>query len=209
MRHSPINIGVSKWRIGGGRVKRNFPLGPPRRLGNHGAMIVRFRALTALCLLLLSVMLAPSASAAVQVHFYSREFGNQFPHAFVKVEGTLDGTGEKVSANYGFTASSITPAILMGSVKGYVQALKADYMAKADRKFSVTLDDATYAKLLRKVAEWQGRTQPSYNLDTRNCVHFVMELAETAGLKVNRASKLFKKPRSFLEELLSLNPGVK
>ena len=35
----------------------------------------------------------------------------------------------------------------MGSVKGYVQALKADYMAKADRKFTVTLDDAAFAKL--------------------------------------------------------------
>jgi hypothetical protein len=184
-------------------------LGPPRGLGNQAAMTVRLRALTALCLTLLSLLLAPAALAAVQVHFYSREFGNQFPHAFVKVEGTLDGTGEKVSANYGFTAASISPAILMGSVKGYVQALKADYMAKADRKFTVTLDDAAYAKFLRKVAEWQDRKQPSYSLDKRNCVHFVMELAEVAGLKVNRASKFFKKPRSFLEELLSLNPGVK
>ena len=171
--------------------------------------MLRLRAALALLLMPMMLALPPAAQAAVQVHFYSREFGNQFPHAFIIVEGTIDGTGEKVSANYGFTATSVTPAILMGSVKGYVQALKADYMAKADRKFTVTLDDATYAKLLRKVAEWQDRKQPSYSLEKRNCVHFVMELAEVAGLKVNRASRFFKKPRSFLEEVLSLNPGVK
>lgn len=159
--------------------------------------------------MLVSLMLSPAALAAVQVHFYSREFGNQFPHAFVIVEGTLDATGEKISANYGFTAISVSPAILLGSVKGYVQALKPAYMAKADRKFTVTLDDAAFAKLQRKIADWQGQKQPSYNLDKRNCVHFVMELAETAGLRVNRASKFFRKPRSFLEEILSLNPGVK
>ncbi|NJS15499.1 MAG: hypothetical protein HC788_13975 [Sphingopyxis sp.] len=165
------------------------------------------RSLAAILLFLFSFAMAPLTQAAVQVHFYSREFGNQFPHAFIIVQGTLDASGEKVSANYGFTAASVAPAVLVGSVKGYVQALKPDYIAKADRKFTVTLNDAGYARLMAKVAEWQNRKQPAYNLNKANCVHFVMELAEVAGLKVNRASKLFKKPRSFLEEVLGLNPG--
>jgi hypothetical protein len=167
------------------------------------------RCLAAITLFLFSFALTPAASAAVQVHFYSREFGNQFPHAFVIIEGTIEATGEKVSANYGFTAASVSPAVLMGSVKGYVQALKPDYIAKADRQFTVTLDDAGYRRLMARIAEWQTRKQPAYNLNKANCVHFVMELAEVAGLKVNRASKLFKKPRSFLIEVLGLNPGVK
>jgi hypothetical protein len=191
------------------RVKRNFPLGAARAADIQQAMIIARRSLAAFLLFLLSFVMTPAVHAAVQVHFYSREFGNQFPHAFIIVEGTLDATGEKVSGNYGFTAASVSPAVLMGSVKGYVQALKPDYIAKADRRFTLTVSDAVYAKLMAKVAEWQARTQPAYNLNKRNCVHFVMELAEVAGLRVNRVSKFFKKPRSFLEEVLGLNPGVK
>lgn len=141
-------------------------------------MIIARRRFAAALLLLFGLFLTPAVHAAVTVHFYSREFGNQFPHAFIIVEGTLDATGEPVSANYGFTAASVTPAVLMGSVKGYVQALKPAYIAKADRKFTVTLNDAGYAKLMAKVAEWQSRKQPAYNLNKANCVHFVMELAE-------------------------------
>src|SRR3546814_18115213 len=52
---------------------------------------------------------------------------------------------------------------------------------KSDRQFDVTIDDATYGRVLAKVAEWRDREQPSYSLNKRNCVHFVMELAETAA----------------------------
>ena len=72
----------------------------------------------------------------------------------------------------------------------------------------MTVDDATYGRILAKVAEWRDREQPSYSLNKRNCVHFVMELAEVVGLKVNRKSKLFKKPKSFLIEVKGLNPEV-
>jgi hypothetical protein len=172
-------------------------------------MTLIHQSLTAIFLFLCSFVAVPTAHAAVQVHFYSREFGNQFPHAFIIVEGTVDATGEKVSANYGFTAVSVSPSVLVGSVKGHVQALKPAYIAKADRQFTVTLDDARYRKLMARIAEWQARKQPAYNLNKANCVHFVMELAEVAGLKVNRATKFLKKPRSFLIEVLGLNPGVK
>lgn len=167
------------------------------------------RAALAFLLTLLTLLTPAAACAAVQVHFYSREFGNQFPHAFVIVEGTLDAGGAKVSANYGFTAINVTPGILLGSVKGAVEPLKPGYLAKSDRKFTVTLDDAGYARLMRKIGEYKALKQPNYNLDKRNCVHFVMDLAETVGLKVNRNSKFFRKPRSFLEEVQALNPGLK
>lgn len=169
----------------------------------------RLRAAAAFVMLALSIILAPVASAAVEVHFYSHDLGTNFPHAFIVVDGMIDATGERVSANYGFTAKVVSPAILLASVHGYVEVLKPDYIAKSDRRFTITLDDSGYARLMAKVAEWQDRKQPNYSLDKRNCVHFVMELAEAAGLKVNRLSKFFKKPRSFLLEVLSLNRGVK
>lgn len=161
-----------------------------------------------LSLLLLCAGLTTPARAEVVVSFYSHDFGDRFPHAFIVMKGKVDVTGETVDANYGFTATSVSPAILLGSVKGEVQVSKPDYIAKSDRQFDVTIDDATYARVLAKVAEWRDREQPSYSLGKRNCVHFVMELAEVVGLKVNRKSKLFKKPKSFLIEVKGLNPGV-
>ncbi|MBJ7500716.1 MAG: hypothetical protein JHC57_13270 [Sphingopyxis sp.] len=148
------------------------------------------------------------ARAEVIVSFYSHDFGDRFPHAFIVMKGTVDATGEAVDSNYGFTAVSVSPAILFGSVKGKVESSKPDYIAKSDRQFDVTVDDATYASVLARVAEWRDREQPSYSLNKRNCVHFVMELAETVGLKVNRKSKLFKKPKSFLVEVRGLNPQL-
>ena len=161
-----------------------------------------------LSLMLLCTGLAAPARAEVVVSFYSHDFGDRFPHAFIVMKGTVDATGEIVDANYGFTAVSVSPAILLGSVKGKVESSEADYIAKSDRQFDVTVDDATYARVMAKVAEWRNRAQPSYSLNKRNCVHFVMELAETVGLKVDRKSKLFKKPKSFLIEVRGLNPQL-
>jgi len=161
-----------------------------------------------LSLLLFCAGLTNPARAEVVVSFYSHDFGDRFPHAFIVLKGKVDATGEEIDINYGFTASSVSPAILLGSVKGEVQTSKPDYIAKSDRQFDVTVDDATYARLMAKVAEWRDREQPSYSLNKRNCVHFVMELAEVVGLQVNRKSKLFKKPKSFLIEVKGLNPGL-
>ncbi len=161
-----------------------------------------------LSLLMLCAGLTTPARAEVVVSFYSHDFGDRFPHAFIVMKGTLDATGEAVAANYGFTAVSVSPAILFGSVKGKVESSKPDYIDKSDRQFDVTVDDATYGRVLAKVAEWRDREQPSYSLNKRNCVHFVMELAEVVGLQVNRKSKLFKKPKSFLIEVKGLNPGL-
>ncbi|ALC13023.1 hypothetical protein [Sphingopyxis sp. 113P3] len=177
-----------------------------RRAGYHGAMT--FLRPMLLSLLVFFLCTALPAHAAVVVSFYSHDFGDRFPHAFVTLKGRVDATGELVDTNYGFTAQSVSPAILLGSVKGYVQTSKPDYVAKSDKQFSLTLDDATYARLTAKIREWQERKQPSYNLGKHNCVHFVMELAEVVGLKVNRKSKFFKKPKSFLREVKELNPQL-
>lgn len=161
-----------------------------------------------LALILSFAGLTAPARAEVLVSFYSHDFGDRFPHAFIVMKGRVDATGEAVDTNYGFTATSVSPAILFGSVKGHVQTSEPDYVAKSDKQFSVRIDDATYGRLVAKVREWHGRKQPSYSLNQGNCVHFVMELAEVVGLKVNRKSKFFKKPKSFLIEVKGLNPQL-
>lgn len=158
---------------------------------------------------LLAILGATPAAAAVEIAFYSRELGgNNFPHAFVSLRGTVDATGERVDTSYGFTARAISPAILFGSVAGEVLVEGPRQIARSDRQFAVTLSDDQYRAVLGVVARWRNRPQPSYNLNRRNCVHFVGELAQAAGLRVEYVRGLMKKPRSFLQHVRSLNPQL-
>lgn len=158
--------------------------------------------------LALFVIHAPAA-AAVEVAFYSRELGgNNFPHAFVSLHGTIDATGEAVDTSYGFTAKAVTPALLFGSVSGEVVVEGERQIARSDRQFVLVLTDERYAAVMAVVDRWRNAPQPSYNLNHRNCVHFVAEIAEAAGLQVERLDRLMKRPRSFLLHVRELNPGL-
>ena len=160
-------------------------------------------------ILLLLFGLAGRALAAVEIAFYSRELGgNNFPHAFVTLEGTVDATGEQVDTSYGFTAKAITPAILLGSVAGEVVVEGERQVARSDRQFALVLTDEQYRAVMAVVEEWRDRPQPSYHLNRRNCVHFVGELARAAGLRVEYTRRLIRRPRSFLQHVLSLNPQL-
>ena len=168
------------------------------------------QALTRLLLALLLLWGLPAqALAAVEIAFYSREMGgNNYPHAFVALRGTVDSTGEAVDTSYGFTARSVTPAILFGSVSGEVVVEGAEQIGRSDRQFALTLTDDQYRAVMAVVDAWRNRAQPSYNLTRRNCVHFVGELAAAAGLRVEYVGRLMKRPRSFLQHLHSLNPQL-
>lgn len=163
----------------------------------------------ALCLAALLLCLLPApAAAAVEITFYSRELGNNFPHAFVSLRGTLDATGERIDTSYGFTAQAVTPAILFGSVAGQIVVEGPLQIARSDRQFALTLSDRQYGAVMAVVARWRSRAQPSYNLNLRNCVHFVAELAAAADLRVETPGRLMKRPRSFLLHLRALNPSL-
>jgi hypothetical protein len=159
--------------------------------------------------LLLLCGLPGQAFAAVEIAFYSRELGgNNFPHAFVALRGTVDSTGEAVDSSFGFTAKAVTPALLFGSVSGEVVVEGAEQIARSDRQFALILTDDQYRAVLAVVETWRNRPQPSYHLNRRNCVHFVAELAAAVGLRVENANRLMKRPRSFLQHVRSLNPQL-
>jgi hypothetical protein len=148
------------------------------------------------------------AAAAVRITFYSKELGTTFPHAFVTMDGTLDRSGERIGVDYGFTAKAVTPAILFGAVKGEVISDHGkSYIRASDKHFTLTLSDADYDKVLGVVARWRALPQPSYQLDRRNCVHFVADIAAGLGMKVDVPKKLAKKPRSFLNLVAETNRG--
>ncbi|MBB3692154.1 hypothetical protein [Sphingomonas sp. BK580] len=163
------------------------------------------RRLTALTALLLALAASP-AQAAVTMTFWSRDFGNYFPHAFFQLRGTLDAGGAPVDASYGFTARSITPAILFGNVAGRIERPKLGYMQGSRVRFAVTLSDPQYAAVLALVRAWDATTGDStYNLGKRNCVTFVREAARRAGLVTVDFPKLMKKPTSFLRAVATAN----
>jgi len=159
--------------------------------------------------LLLLLACAP-AEAAVTLVFLSRDFGEVFPHAYVEVTGATDADpGHPVDANYGFTATATTPAILLGPVAGEIMSVNTIYRRKSLRHFSIRLTDARYAQVMALVETWRTLPGRSYSLNRRNCVHFVAAVARTVGLSAEDDPALMKKPRSFLEKVTRANPQVR
>jgi hypothetical protein len=161
----------------------------------------RFAALAVALLMLTSF----PAQAAVEVTFYTRDLGTQFPHAFVKVEGALDRGGQRIDTNYGFTATAVTPALLFGSVRGRVEAVGDGYVRASDAHFVLTIADSDYDSLIAAVERWRGLPQPAYHLNRRNCVHFIADLAAALGMRAETPRNLMRRPRAFTESLIRAN----
>lgn len=165
--------------------------------------------LSFLALIALSCTAAPAA-AEVVVTFWSHSRDQNYPHAFLTMRGRIDATGEAVDTNIGFTARNASPMVLLGSVAGEMEVLSAGYVARATSRphFALRLNDAQYARLTSFIATWGAQRQPNYNLNRRNCVHFIMEAAALLGLSVNRQSAHFRQPTDFLNEVMRLNPHL-
>ena len=168
-------------------------------------MATLFRLVAAL---LLALGLPLPASASVVITFWSHELGNSFPHTFFTLRGVPDAGGPPVDRNFGFTAKTVSPALLFGTVPGRLDLAKPSYIEGSDAQFSIVLTDAQYQAELALAAAWDDATGDGhYNLNDRNCVHFVKEAARIAGLADLDHPKLMKKPRSYLQAVAAANPG--
>lgn len=152
----------------------------------------------------LLALLSTAAHAEVTARFYSRDFGSVFPHTFFEVEGP--GVPKK---NYGFTAKTVTPAILMSSVAGKIIEMAPGYVARSRHHFTLRLSDAQYQQLMGVVRDWGAKPQPSYDLYKANCVSFVRDALHRLGIKTNPNTRFLGKPKSFLTEVQGLNPGLR
>ncbi|WP_374944690.1 hypothetical protein [Sphingomonas sp.] len=159
-----------------------------------------------LAVLVLWLGVAIPAQAAVTITFWSHELGNSFPHAFFTLRGVPDAGGAPVDLTYGFTAKSVTPAILMGTVAGKLDIAKPGYIAGSTAQFAVVLSDAQYADVLALVALWGGPGEEGrYRLNGHNCVDFVKEAARRSGLADVERPTLMKRPRSYLKSIAEAN----
>ena len=156
-------------------------------------------------LLLVLVCSGAAVRAEITISFYSKDFASSFPHAYVRLTGVDDQTGKAVDSNYGFTPWSVSPSILFGPVRGFVETMDPLYVSRSDMHFSLKLTDEQYRQVLGIVEKWRKAPQPSYRLNTRNCVTFVAEVANSLGLNAPVIPKLMKKPKSYLNAVRDLN----
>jgi hypothetical protein len=165
-----------------------------------------FVAMIRLLLALGALLCTVPAHAAVTMTFWSHELGSSFPHAFFTLRGVPDAGGRPIDTSYGFTAGALTPAILLGTVAGKLEVGARGYIASSDARFSVVLTDAQYVQVRALAAAWDAKTGDSrYNLNKRNCIHFVKEAARTIGLTGLDHPKLMKRPRSYLLAVAAAN----
>ncbi len=160
----------------------------------------------------LSVLLwSGPAAAEVLLSFHSFNgsvlFG-RYPHTFVVLEGTLDETGETVSENYGFTAKSASIAVLNGPVYHDVMVEEPKYVRKTNRHFTVPISDEQYHQIVAEMVKWRDAPGKYYDLDTRNCIHFVGRMAQIAGLEVDYPKDMLRRPKKWLNHIAALNPQL-
>ena len=158
-----------------------------------------------LFLLLMAFCWPGAAWAQLEIAFYSKDTGSSFPHAYVRLTGTLDGSGKPIDVNYGFTPVSVSPGVLWGPVRGMIESALPEYVARSDRHFTLKLTPQQYRQVVAIVEKWRDAPQPSYRLNGRNCIDFVAEIANTLGIRAPVIPKLMKKPRSYLDEVARMN----
>ena len=179
------------------------------RIGQKGGML---RIGLVVALLLSAVA---SADAAVTATFYSHKFRlvdglrTDFPHGFVVLAGTTD-DGTPVNVHLGFSARNIFIDVLWQPVEGALddEELTDAYVSDSIKHFSLVLTDAQYHAVMAVEHKWRTWPQPSYEIDTHNCVTFVKELAVASGLAVSDARKLIHAPADFLEDVATRNAAI-
>ena len=167
------------------------------------------RLLTHLIALLALVWAGP-ALADVKIHFHSFNGSvivGRYPHTFIVLDGTLK-NGKRVWENYGFSAREVTPAILNGPVRHMVLKESDRNIRKTNRHFTMTISDAQYFRIVREVRKWQKMPGKYYDLEKRNCIHFVGKMAQLLGLKVTYPKNMLRRPKAWLNHITKLNPKL-
>lgn len=159
----------------------------------------------------LALAWSPGALAQVLLSFQSFNGSvlvGRYPHTFIVLEGTLEETGQRVEENYGFTAKTVSPAVLSGPVVHDVTVEKAKYIKSTNRHFTIPISDAQYWRIRKEVDAWRNAPGKYYDLDKRNCIHFVGRMAELVGLKVGYPQNMLRRPKAWLNHVTGLNPQL-
>lgn len=159
---------------------------------------------------LLLALIAGSAWAEVTLTFYAhpgarvRDGNLLFPHAFVQATGTLYETGETVDWAAGFTARNPGPQLLFARGVGVVEVPNPRYVGEGKPYLTLVVSDAAWRAVRARADWWNTPEGWVYDLQRRNCITFIADLARLAGLQT--AEEPSMKPGTFLEATAALNP---
>jgi hypothetical protein len=103
-------------------------------------------------------------------------------------------------------ADSPGPQLLFVSGKGVLSRPDERYLAEAIDYAAVPISDETYQTMHERLDHWREGQCSTYNLNRRNCISFVAEMARMAGLQTPRENTL--SPNGFLEDMVAMNPGI-
>lgn len=160
---------------------------------------------------LLSFAWSLPAQAEVTMSFHSFNgsvFFGRYPHTFVVLKGTVERTGEVVDENYGFTAKKVTTAILSGPVEHDVMVEEDTYIRTTNRHFTVTINEEQLKQLRATMRNWRDAPGKYYDLETRNCIHFVGAMAQIAGISVDYPKNMLRRPKKWLNYISEKNPHL-
>lgn len=180
---------------------RRFPLPRLRLAAMFGAALAA----------LLSALFASPALAAVTVHFHSFNgsvLWGRYPHTFVVFEGTLDSNGQPVSENFGFSAKHTSQAITNGPAEHEIIVEDEDTIEDTNRHFSIQVSDTQYRALRTEIERWRNYPGRYYDLDDRNCIHFVATLAQMLGLQADVPEDMLRRPKKWLNYVTRNNPQL-
>lgn len=170
--------------------------------------MIRF-AVRILCALLLLAPLPAAARVMLSFHSFNGSLvGGRYPHTFIVLDGTLEATGKAVNENYGYTATVVGPVMVGRTVPGKIMVEKPKYIRTTNRHFSVPLTDAQYYAVITEVRAWWNDPAHPYDLNRRNCIHFVGRIAELVGLRVQIPQDLLRRPKAWLNLVTRLNPQL-
>lgn len=162
------------------------------------------RVLRALLATLLLLVAFPAA-AEVRVTFYSHAWDaggdGMYPHAFIRVTGQPQWATAPIDETYGFTTNQ--QALVFLKARGHVEPADAGYVSRSVPHFWVEISDDQYRALRERIDTWNRKPGSDYNLNRRNCIHFVADLAQQLGLSIAPTNHL--KPEVFLAETTRLN----
>jgi hypothetical protein len=170
------------------------------------------RRLVALLFALLApLVLALPSQAAVTISFHSFNgsvLWGRYPHTFIVFDGTLDATGQRIAENFGFSAVYISQAITNNPAEHVIVTETAQQIARTNRHFSLALSDAQYHTLRAEVERWRDYPGRYYDLDERNCIHFVARMAELLGLRADVPENFLRRPKAWLNYVTRRNPQL-
>lgn len=162
----------------------------------------------------LAALLPLPALAAVTISFHSFNgsyLGGRYPHAFIVLDGTLDSTGQRIHENYGYSTSDSALSVMLGGRHtGIIQIEKEKYIASTNTHFTMKISDALYHRIIAEVNAWRdGPGVKRYELDHRNCLHFIARIAELVGLRGTAVPQdMVRRPKLYLNLVTRNNPQL-